>query len=43
MQLTDFVCSYNLAINLHKSIFAYEKLNYLGFKVSAAGYAATVL
>ena len=33
--------SYNLAINLHKFIFACEKLNHLGFKVSADGYSAT--
>ena len=32
---------YNLTIKLHKSIFAREKLNYLGFEVSADGYSAT--
>ena len=30
-----------LAINLKKSIFIWEKLNYLGFKVSVDGYSAT--
>ena len=32
---------YNLAINLQKSIFVREKLNYLGFEVSVDGYSAT--
>ena len=32
----NFIC-FGLAINLHKSIFAGEKLNYIGFEVSADG------
>ena len=41
----DRICQnlscYNLAINLQKSILAREKLNYLGFEISADGYSAT--
>ena len=40
-QICQNLCHYNLSIDLHKSIFAREKLNYLGFKVSADGYSAT--
>ena len=32
---------YNLTIGLSKCIFAKEKLNYLGFEISAEGYSAT--
>ena len=40
-QVCQNLSRYNLATNLHKSIFAREKLNYLDFKVSADGYSAT--
>ena len=40
-QISQNLNRYNLAINLQKSIFVREKLNYLGFKVSADGYSAT--
>ena len=40
-QIYQNLCRYNLAINLQKSIFASEKLNYFGFEVSADGYSAT--
>ena len=39
-QICQNLSRYNLAINLHKSIFGREKLNYLGFEVSADGYSA---
>ena len=40
-QICQNLSRYNLAINLQKSIFACEKLNYLGFEVNADGYSAT--
>ena len=40
-QICQNLSRYNLATNLQKSIFAREKLNYLGFEVSADGYSAT--
>ena len=40
-QICQNLSRYNLAINLQKFIFAREKLNYLGFEVSADGYSAT--
>ena len=40
-QICQNLSRYNLAINLQKSIFAREKLNYLGFEVNADGYSAT--
>ena len=38
-QICQNLSCYNLAINLHKCIFAREKLNYLGFEVSTDGYS----
>ena len=40
-QICQNLSRYNLVINLQKSIFAREKLNYLGFEVSPDGYSAT--
>ena len=40
-QICQNLSRYNLAINLQKSVFVREKLNYLGFKVSADCYSAT--
>ena len=40
-QICPNLSRYDLVINLQKSIFAREKLNYLGFEVSADGYSAT--
>ena len=40
-QICQNLSRYNLIINFHKSIFAREKLNYLGFEVSTDGYSAT--
>ena len=40
-QIFQNLSRYNLVINLHKSIFAREKLNYLGFVASGYGYSAT--
>ena len=39
-QICQNLSHYNLAIYLHKSILAHEKLNYISFKVSADGYSA---
>ena len=40
-QIFQNLSRYNLSINLQKSIFTREKLNYLGFEVSAHGYFGT--